>query len=363
MSSSLSRKKHLITGATGLVGRHLVEALISEGGAGCVVAMVHVRRRDDEQRVFDRWHAVGVELIECDLLDLTAVGLRPPQFDVLYHLAAHTETTSPDSCFRVNTDGTRDLLSWLGGALRGKQVVYTSTLACVDNPRFGHGVDETTTCHPRLAYGRSKLAGELVIRERQPELGFDYTILRLCTVVGSGYRPTGMFGLLPPLLARGARAGRLNWPGRVSLLDVADLVRILEAIRDHPTVRNQTYVVGGGENLRFDEVLEQMASILGCRRRRVRLPDWVWRMAGGMVWWITGLPGLPHAQRTLFWRISHMIYDGLCADSSRLDAVLGIRLRSVRESLASIYGVSPTPATSAVNGLGRPSPVSRQIEA
>jgi nucleoside-diphosphate-sugar epimerase len=334
-----SGSRYLITGATGFIGRHLVEALLAQFGAGAIVAMTHTHRGKDEQRAFERWRSTGISLIECDLLNLQQQSPLPPEFDVVYHLAGHTETGSPSASFRVNSEGTRNLVRWLGPALRGKRLIYASTLATVDSPRFRHAIDEATVCHPKTAYGRTKLAGEESIRSLQAEFGFDCTILRLCTIVGTGFRPTGMFGVFPRMLARNAFGTRLNWPGRISLMGASDLVRILTTLPVCPQTRNELYVMSNGENPSVDHVLDEMATAFGYPRNKVRVPLWLWRVTGALCWRITSLPMLPHRTRTFFWRLSHMIYDGVCADSSRLDAVLfRPRYQPFRECLQAIYG-------------------------
>ena len=304
--------------------------------------MTHSARGEEEQRAFERWRRRGVALIECDLLTLPKENLIPPLFDVVYHLAAQARPELSSADFRVNSDGTRNLLQWLAPVLEGKRLIFSSTLACVDAPRSGVNITENTACRPRTAYGRTKLEAECVIREWHQRLKFDYTILRLCTTVGAGCRPTGMFGVLPPMLIRHAMATRLNWPGRVSLIGVEDVVRILMSLPDFPKTRNELFVMSNGENPSFDLVLAEMASILGCSRDPLRLPPWLWRMAGAFCWQMSEIGVLPHAAHTFFWRLSHMIYDGVCADGSKLDAVLHPSYRPYKECLAAIYNKNQT---------------------
>jgi nucleoside-diphosphate-sugar epimerase len=285
-----------------------------------------------------RWQASGTACVECDLLDLPNRDRLPPSFDVVYHLAGYTQTEVPNGNYRVNSDGTRNLLHWLGANLRGKRVIHAGTLASVDNPAPDRPIDERRACLPRTPYGRTKLAGENYVRALQAELGYDYTILRLCTIMGPGYRPGGMFGLLPSLLSRNALSTRLNWPGRVSFLCMADLVRVLLTLPDLPQARNELYVVSNGENPTFDEFLSELAEVLGYPRRRLQLPAWLWRWIGQTVWGISGMPGVPHRLRIFAWRLSHMIFGGICADGAKLNARLGVSCQSYRLALAALYG-------------------------
>jgi nucleoside-diphosphate-sugar epimerase len=349
MSGLLTQRRYLVTGATGFIGRHLVEALIGQAGPAAVTALVHVRRHAAEGQLLRSWQAAGIRLIECDLLELPRCGLRPPEFDVVYHLAGHTQTELPSDNYRVNSEGTLKLLRWLAAGLRGKRFIHAATLASVDHPIWGRPANEHTVCQPRTPYGRTKLAGEDHVRRLHLEIGFDYTILRLCTIIGAGYRPSGMLGILPALLARNALATRLDWPGRVSFLSIEDLVRVFIALPDIAQTRNELYVVSNGENPTFDELLDEMATILGVTRDRLRIPTWLWRFLGVVVWRVTGIPGIPHRAQSWCWRVSHMIYGGICADGSKLNSLLGFRYQSFRTSLRNIYRRPPS-GDSPING-------------
>jgi len=326
----------LITGANGFVGRHLVAALIERHGAGAITAMTHtVGLREEKTAAWLKEQ--GVVTLECDLLQLPKTNWKPPSFDVVYHLAAFAETETAGEQFQVNSLGTRYLLDWLGPQLRGKRFVHTGTLASVDRDLPTGPITEATPCTPRTAYGQTKLFGEECVRSRHAELGFDYTILRLCTIVGPGYRPAGMFGRCPELLAKRKLAARLNWPGRVSFLGIEDLVRILLAVPSLPQAKNNLFVLSNGENPTFDQLLDQLALVLGLPRNRVVLPGWLWRVAWRIAWPLAKTELTPHGLRNLCWRAAHIIRDGICADSTKLNNLLGNRYQSVSDALRDTY--------------------------
>lgn len=327
-----------VTGATGFVGGHLLAALIARHGAASVTALAHTRRGPRDEKSFASLKQQGVGILECDLLELSTLNRLRPRFDVVYHLAAFAETETPGDLFRVNSEGTEALLDWLGPSLRGKRFVYTGTLASVDRDRPVGPITEATPCTPKTAYGQTKLLGEESICSRHAGLGFDYTILRLCTIIGRGYRPGGMFGQCPELLEKNKLAARLNWPGRVSFLGVNDLVRILLAVPVLPESANELFVLSNGENPTFDELLETMAGVLGTKRNRLELPAWFWQLAASVAWPLAGSKLAPYRLRNLCWRAAHIIRDGLCADSAKLDNLLGNRYQSVLDALRETYG-------------------------
>jgi nucleoside-diphosphate-sugar epimerase len=337
-----SAQRTLITGATGFVGSHLTAALIEKLGTESVIALVRRSQDAREQRSFERLQRAGVKILECDLLELPKLKLDPPEFDVVYHLAAFAETETAGDHFRVNSDGTRNLLRWLAPQLVGKRVVYTGTLASHDRDRPTTPADESSPTTPRTEYGRSKLQGEEFVRAAAREFGFDYTILRLCTIIGRGYRPGGMFGACPALLEGGRWATRLNWPGRVSFLGVRDLIQILLAAPVTEGTANELFVVSNGEDPTFDALLDQMAQVLGLKRDRIVLPKLFWRVAGAIAWPMASMRFIPHRLRNQCWRAAHIIYDGIRADGSKLKKLLGIQYQTVLDALRETYGPTET---------------------
>ena len=57
--------------------------------------------------------------------------------------------------------------------------------------------------------------------------GYEYTILRLATVYGPGAKTDGLFDSLFKLTSKGSILGRLNWPGRTSIVHVEDVAAIM----------------------------------------------------------------------------------------------------------------------------------------
>lgn len=330
----------LVTGATGFVGSHLVPRLAELYGPEAVTALSYRAARESERAALQRFKNLGVRLIEGDLLKSPPSATPPPPVDIVYHLAGFAETETASGPFHVNSEGTRNLLRWLGPGLKGKRVVYTGTLASVDRDAARGPITEDTPCTPKTAYGRTKLEGEQIVRTAAGELGYDFTILRLCTIIGPGFRTGGMFGIFPRLLSKGEIGTRLNWPGRASFLSVVDLVDILMKVAELEGTKNGTYVLANGEAPTFDEFLDQMADVLGIRRRRVQLPRSVWAAARSCAWRLAGSDLMPYRLKTFCWRLSHLMSDGLYADASKLDRVLQRPKPyiSIREALRETYG-------------------------
>lgn len=337
LNSNSRLQKFLVTGATGFVGGYLLGELLKSHGPESVSALVYTSERKSERQKLNWLRAQGVTLLECDLLQLPDLNLKVPPFDVVYHFAGATESENPRGNFLANSEGTRKLLEWLGPQLQGKRFIYTGTVAGIDADDSTGPVTEATVCAPKTPYGRTKMEGEAFVQSCSRQWQFQYTIVRLCTIVGQGYRPGGMFGILPKLLERQALSTRLNWPGRGSYLDVRDLIQILLALPGHAETANELFLLGNGEAPSFDELMETVARVHQLPRRRIVVPGWLWRILHALAWQVVRSQIAPHRLHIACWRAAHIIGNGFWADNTKITRLLGMKYRSVAEAVRNAY--------------------------
>jgi len=134
----------LVTGAGGQLGREVVEVCAGAGDevVGCVRDGLDVSDRDQVMQV---------------------VAAASP--DVVVHAAAYTNVdgceTDPDRAYAVNALGTRHVAE--AARLTGARVCYVSTDYVFDGTA-GAPYREWDATNPLSVYGRSKLAGEVVLQ-------------------------------------------------------------------------------------------------------------------------------------------------------------------------------------------------------
>lgn len=163
--------KALVTGATGFVGSHLVEAL---------------RRRGDEITALVRSPAkaallaeLGVRQTPGDLRDRAALDRAMDGQDIVFHVAGLIAARSEAEFLEVNRDGTARVLDAAGRA-KVRRFVLFSSMAAAGPSAPGRPLTGSEAARPVTAYGRSKLAGENVVQAgRVP-----WTILRPPIVYG-----------------------------------------------------------------------------------------------------------------------------------------------------------------------------------
>jgi nucleoside-diphosphate-sugar epimerase len=132
---------------------------------------------------------------------------------------------------------------------------------------------EATPCLPRTVYGITKLRAEAILKHCAAKYGFTYTILRLPTVYGPGYRPGGMFDVFVKDLPKNKLSIRIAWPGPMSIMEVDDVAKLLAAAAADQRMVGQTYFVSSGEDPGMGEMAAYTAEILGGPYRPIKLPQ------------------------------------------------------------------------------------------
>ena len=161
----------LVTGATGFVGSHLVEALRRRGDEVTVLAR--------STRKAEALAPLGVAVVEGDLQQAAALARAVEGQDVIYHVAGTVAARDEAEFFRANRDGTAGLVA---AACRGGQsrFVFVSSMAAAGPAERGRPLTGRESPRPVTAYGRSKLAAEQVVTAS----GLPWTIVRPPTVYG-----------------------------------------------------------------------------------------------------------------------------------------------------------------------------------
>jgi len=222
--------KVFVTGGTGFIGTHLVNALLARGDdVTCLV------RSPTKARALER----RVRVLPGDLDAAAALREGCAGADVIYHLAGCIAARHEAEYLRANRDGTAHLLE-AAAAQPPRRFVYISSLAAAGPAAPGRPIDETAAPHPVTAYGRSKLAAESLVRTA----AFPWSIVRPPLVYGEGDRATlGIFRLarrgVVPLFGDGSQ--------ELSVVYGADLVAALLAVVATEGTVGRVYFAAHGE--------------------------------------------------------------------------------------------------------------------
>ncbi len=267
----------VVTGASGFIGRNLVQRLLSRGaevrclvraeGGTAPLGTSAFPVRYDSQDSLDR----------CRAFD---------EADVVFHLGGATRATSQERFERANVAPTRMLLKAITERRAGARFIYVSSQSAAGPAAPGVAVKESDTPAPVENYGRSKLAAERVVEEFSDRVAT--TIVRPSAIYGPWDR--GFYALY-----RLASLGWLIYPGvmrhEISLLHVEDLVDGMISAGLARQAIGRTYFLTSRESITWGALGEHIAAAMGRKPRSVNLSAGVVQAASVVGEWLGRMTG------------------------------------------------------------------------
>jgi nucleoside-diphosphate-sugar epimerase len=223
--------KALVTGATGFIGSHLLEALVEKNWQ--VTCLVRPQSRTGFLENFP------VNILRGAVEDVDFLTEAVKAQDYVFHLAARIRSTHREVYEKANFLFTRNLAQvCLEQNPDVKRFVYVSSIAAAGPSNPGEVQDEKRTPAPTSEYGRTKLRGEESIIEIWDRM--DATIFRPPNVYGPRQQETELLIKLikkriVPLLKHDKKT--------TSLIYVKDLVKgILQGAQSSKANRGIYYL-------------------------------------------------------------------------------------------------------------------------
>jgi nucleoside-diphosphate-sugar epimerase len=232
-------EKILVTGATGRVGKHLVDALIKQGNK--VRALVKNGTVENE----------NVEIFYGDILDKESLRKATEGVDVIYHLAAIVDYLAPrETLFNVNVVGTKNLLEFK----KLKKFIYLSSTAAMGKKLRDVPANESTPAHPTDFYGQTKLDAEKLVKEAGG------VVIRSADVIGPGFTEgfdyviSGIDSGKMPVIGDGKNF--IQW------IHIDDLIQALLLAKENGKP-GEIYIVTGKEVRTMNDCMGLLAKYLG----------------------------------------------------------------------------------------------------
>ena len=132
--------------------------------------------------------------------------------------------------------------------------------------------NEDSVCHPDLVYERSKLEGEKAVRQYAHETGYPVVVLRPAWVYGPGCPRTEK-------LFRTIKKRRFFFVGNGNALRhciyIADMIEAFNMCAQHPNAPGKVFIIGDKTAVTVNELIYQMAAVIGVPAPRLSLPLWL----------------------------------------------------------------------------------------
>jgi nucleoside-diphosphate-sugar epimerase len=301
----------LVTGATGFIGSHLVEALLQRGlNVRCLL-----RKTSDL-----KWlQGLPVEVVLGDCLDETSLGEAVKGVDQVFHLAAVTKALKEKTYFEINASGTENLIrACIKSNPHIQKFLYLSSQAAAGPCRNGNKKKESDPCDPISPYGQSKRLGEELALTHAQELPL--LILRPCAVYGPRERDFFTFFKLISKRIKLYLNGRVQ---RISLCYVQDVIQAILLAAESQTTSGEIFFLSDGNDYSVKEVLDLIAQTMDIHALRIRVPK---RMILGIAFFseyfskISQKPSLMNKGKA-----KEMVQEDWTCDITKVKTILGFQ--------------------------------------
>ncbi len=272
--------KVVVTGASGFLGREIVQVLAETQGTTVVAASRGAGRDAPSPEAGAIVYVASPDLEDTSALkrfDDLVTGA-----DCVVHLAALTPASigkSPQTQFETANVTASEQLARSCAKKGVSKFVFLSSLGINGATTASEPLTEDSPAAPHDAYSRSKLAAEQAIRKVGAETGLASVIIRAPMIYGPGAR--GPVALLARAVVKGVPLpfGAVTANAR-DMIGVRNMAEFVARCVASPAANTQTFVVRDGYPVSTRQLIETIAREAGTSARLVNVPPGALRAAG-----------------------------------------------------------------------------------
>ncbi len=301
--------KILLTGASGFVGSHILDSLRRRGLDTALLLRPTTNKR------FITSHLPDTEVRSGSISDPASLRQALSGITDVVHCAGATKAGRAQVFYEVNQAGTRNVVSAVNEkASVVRRLVHLSSVAAAGPATWEKPAREEDSPQPVSEYGKSKLAGELEIKDH---CRVEYVILR----------PPAVYGPRDAEFLRLFRAVKNHLLPKpvgsqaLSVVYVKDLAEAAVACLTHPAAARKTYFVAAREVVTARAVAEEIAAQMNLWTLPLPLPAtvlWPLCLAQELVSRLTGKPNVLSLQK-----FAELRAPGWVCDPARLEREIG----------------------------------------
>jgi len=299
----------LVTGGAGFIGSHLIDLLLEHKyKVTCLV-----REEDDTTWIKDK----NINLVYGDCTEKESLkNAVNSDTSYIFHLAGIMRAPYPEEYFRVNFQGTKNLIeTCIEKKVKLNRFVYVSSVAASGPSGKNSILKETDFPRPVTDYGKSKVMAENYLREKKELVPF--TIIRPTLVYGQrNYRT--IFSYFK-FVSRGLKP--IIGDGKSNVIYVKDLVRIMLITAKSKKSVNETYFAGEEKIYSFEEIADIIAQVMEKKAITIRFPLFSMFIIGAL---LQSYARITRTQPLFDLRRAHDLkYKYWMCDTSKLEKHLG----------------------------------------
>ncbi|MBZ9628268.1 SDR family oxidoreductase [Psychroflexus sp. CAK1W] len=327
---------NLLTGATGLVGAHLLAQLILNKEQTRALFRTEAKRQQALTVIFkydisEKDLSEHVEWFECDILNIPKLEIAFENITHVYHCAGFISNSPSDYKMmrKVNIEGTGNMVN-LSIDFKIEKFCHVSSIAAVGKPLVGEEVTEETPMgedQKPSAYEISKYGAEMEVWRASQE-GLGVVIVNPGIILGDGFYDSGSGNLLAKL-KKGLKFYPPKITGFVGVYDVSKLM--LQLMKS--SIVNERFILVS-ENLSFKQVASCFATLYDTPKPKTKLKSWMLYL----VWFFEVLRSfLTSYKRQLTLEVIPSLFEDSLYSSEKIKQLLHFQFESLEEYSQKIY--------------------------
>ncbi|MDA6067163.1 NAD-dependent epimerase/dehydratase family protein [Idiomarina abyssalis] len=262
MTNTKELPKVGITGASGFVGKALIQRLLDDG-----YETLCLGRRDTTERT---------SFCKFDISDQFDVTEDLRAINVLVHCAARAhvmneQSENPLKTYRkYNTDSTIRLAEQAASAGVSRFIYLSSVKAVGESTTNREPYRYDSVLAPEDAYGISKADAERGLLDIVKNSGMEVTIIRPPLVYGPGVKAN--FAAMLKLARKNLPLPLGSIKNQRSLVAIDNLVDLIVTCTTHRSAGNNTFMVSDGRDVTTPELLSAMTKAYGKSPKMIKFP-------------------------------------------------------------------------------------------
>ncbi|RZK12236.1 MAG: NAD-dependent epimerase/dehydratase family protein [Flavobacterium sp.] len=283
----------LVTGATGLVGSHLILHLLENGDDVSAIyrsekaiektkSIFHLYKKEF---LFDKIH-----WLQADINDIPSLEIAFQNIDYVYHCAAFIsfEPTDEEKIRKVNIEGTANIVNFCL-VKNVQKLCYVSSIAALgdlpkqnlhDGTTILNSINEETDWNPEKPhsdYAISKYGAEMEIWRGQQE-GLNVVVVNPGVIFGPGFWKEGSGKIFTTV----AKESNYYTKGSSGFIAVNDVVKIMSLLMKSAIAAERYVLVA--ENINFQDLINTIAESLKVKKPTAYAKKWMTEIAWRLDW-------------------------------------------------------------------------------